>query len=291
MVQVFANSLAAAGAYAIVAIGFGLIYSATRFFHFAHGAVYIIAAYGAYTMAISLKLGWWAGLICGILIAGALGGLIEVTVYRQMRRAKASSTVLFLASLGILVSLQNLISLAYGDGTLVLRRESANKVYEFLGAIITKSQIELVVVAIIICAATWVFLHHTIWGRQIRATANDPVLAKAMGVDIDRVLLIVFILGSALAGLAAIMFAQETDLRPSLGVHVLLFAVVAMVIGGVGSVPGSVLGALLVALLRNFAIWLLPAQWGDTVAFGLLILFLLCRPYGILGKPIQKATV
>lgn len=290
MSQLLANSLASAAAYTLVAVGFGLIYSTARFFHFAHGAVYTIAAYVSYTVSVYFGFGWWLGLLCGMSSGAIIGWAMEVAIYRRMRRGRASSTVLFIASLGLLVTCQNLISLVFGDGTLILRRESADHVREVAGARISEAQIECIVVALVICATIWVFIHSTKWGRELRATANDPDLARTVGVRINRVVVIVFSSGSALAGLAATMLAQETDLHPAMGVEVLLLAVVGIVIGGVGSVPGIVLGILLVTLLRNLAMWQLAPQWGDAIAFALLIVFLIWRPQGLLGKPIRSAT-
>jgi branched-chain amino acid transport system permease protein len=291
LTQVLLNSLAAAGGYVLVAIGFGLIYSTCRFFHFAHGVVYTVGAYGAYAVSARVGGNWWLALVCALVVAGALGGAVEILVYRPMRRAGASSTVLFLASLGLLIGLQNLIALTFGDGPLVLRRESANTVYTFLGASITRAQLERLLVAAVVSTLVWGILRYTRWGREARATANDSDLARNLGVHTDRVLLSTFILGSILAGLAAVMLAHDTDLRPSMGFHVLLVAVVAMVVGGIGSVPGTALGALLVAILQNMTIWLFPAQWGHAAAYLLMIIFLLVRPRGFLGGAIGPRSI
>lgn len=284
LTQVLLNSLGAAAAYALVGVGFGLIYSTSRFFHFAHAAVYSAGAYAAYTVAVSCGLGWWLGLPCGVVFAGVVGACLQITVFHRLRRAAATPTILFLASLGLLIAIQNLISLAYGDGALVLRREVANSVYQVAGATFTRAQAERILVAIIVLTLLWSSLRLTKWGRQVRATANDTDLARAVGVHTDRVLLGIFAVGSALAGLAAIMLAHDSDLRPFMGFHILLPAVVAVVIGGVGSIPGAALGSLLVAFLQNAAVWVLPAQWGDAVAYALMIIFLLARPRGFLGS-------
>lgn len=281
--QVLANSLSSAAGYVLVAVGFGIIYSTARFFHFAHGAVYAVGAYTAYFVCVRMDFGWWMGAACGVLSAAVCGGLLEKLIYRRLRRIGASPTILFLTSLGLLIAIQNVIALGFGDGALVLRRQ-VGQAYRLGGAAVTEAQIERVLLAITVTLIVWICLHLTRWGRQARATANDPELAEIVGAEPDRVRLIAFVVGSALAGLAAIVLAHDTDLHPNMGFSVLLVAVVAMVVGGVGSVPGTSLGCFLVALLQNLSVWLLPAQWGDAAAYALMIGFLLGRPRGVLGS-------
>lgn len=284
MAQVIANSLAAASVYTLVAIGFALIYSTVRFFNFAHAVVYTIGAYGAYTVAITFSLGWWIGLGGGILLSSAVGIVLEICIYRRMRRWNASATTLFITSLGLLVAAQNLLSLLFGDQTLVLRRKSFDRIFDVLSARITQSQVEGFLLAAILCFATWLVLRLTVLGREIRAIANDPDLAQSTGISVDKVVVCVFAAGSALAGLAAIIFADQTDVKPDIGMHVLLMAVVVQVISGTHSIPGIALAACLISFLRNLSIWLWPAQWGETITFLLLIIFLLIRPQGVFGQ-------
>jgi branched-chain amino acid transport system permease protein len=274
-----------------VAVGFGLVYSTARFFHFAHGVVYLAGAYTAYALIVLAR---WPPVVgfCGAIIFGAfLGMLMEVCVYRQLRKRGAPPLVLLLSSLGLLVALQNLVSLIFGDRTLVLRGRPESQVMDILGARITLVQASIIAVSAVAALIVWAILRFTRVGKMFRALANDPQLALVVGVQTDRAILLVFAIGSGLAALAAIMMGYDTDLNPMMGFHALLLGVVATIVGGTGSVAGGFLGGLLVGAAQHLGVWKLPTQWQDAIVFLILILFLLLRPQGFLGKPLRKAAV
>ena len=126
---------------------------------------------------------------------------------------------------------------------------------------------------------------------MIRAVSQDPELARAYGLDGDRLILLAFLLGSALAGVASILLAYDSDMNPVMGFQALLMGMVAVIIGGIGRLPGAVLGAIFLALVSNFAGWWISSIWQDTIVFILLVLFLIFRPQGFFGKPLRSATV
>ncbi len=288
--QLFINSLIAGSVYALVALGFGLIYSTTRFFHFAHGAVYAAGAYLAYA-------GWLLGLSLYIAIPLAvigtamLGALIEVGVYRPLRRKNASSLIHLLASLGLFTVIQNLISLIFGDDTKTIRSGVVREGLPLFEARITPIQIAIIIVSGLLLLLCWAFMQKTKMGKAMRAVANDPELAKVVGIDTDRVILFTFVLGSALAAIAAILISLDTDMTPMMGFYALLMGVVAVIVGGVGSIPGAALGGLLVGMAQHLGVWKIPTQWQDTIVFLILIFFLLFRPQGFMGKVVKKAAV
>jgi len=128
-------------------------------------------------------------------------------------------------------------------------------------------------------------------GKALRALANDPELARLSGINSDRYIMYAFAIGSFLAAVAAIMISFDTDMAPTMGFNALVMGVIAVIVGGIGSLPGAALGGLLIGLAQNLGVWQLPSKWQDTIAFVILILFLLFRPYGILGKKPQKAHI
>jgi branched-chain amino acid transport system permease protein len=291
MMQILTNSIIAGSIYALVALGFGLIYSTARFFHIAHGAIYTASAYTAYT--VSVLLGWHpaSGILLGIIVGTALGALMEISVYRVLRRIGSSAIVLLIASLGMLLCIQNAISMIFGDRPRVLRFGEVEEGSLISGAYITRIQITIVVGSVLLSLGTWALLRASRFGRTLRAVASDRELAAAYGIDADKTILVTFLLGSALASIAGVLIGIDTNLTPAMGFNALLMGIVAAIVGGVGSVPGSLLGGLFIGLAQHLGVWKLPTHWQDAIVFTILILFLLLRPQGFFGKPVRRVTV
>ncbi len=289
-IQYVVNGLNAGATCALVALGFGLIFHVCGFFHFAHGGVYGLGAYAAY--ALIQLLGWPIGCaVPGAILIAALGGAtIDLSVYRPLQRIRATPLAILIASLGLLLVIQNGLSLAFGDDTKSLRAGDISEAYSFLGARMTAIQIVTIFAVIVVFGALSFLFSFSGFGKRWRAVANDSELASVFGVNTKAIVTITFLLGSAIAGLAAILAAYDTDLTPVMGFKALLGAVVAVIVGGRGSVLGILLGGLLVGMTQHLVVWILPAQWQDTSVFFILVVFLLFRPQGFLGKPLRKAA-
>jgi branched-chain amino acid transport system permease protein len=290
-VQYVVNGLNAGATCALVALGFGLIFHVCGFFHFAHGGVYALGAYTAY--ALIRLVGWpiWCAVPSAILIAALAGATIDLSVYRPLRRIRATPLAILIASLGLLLVIQNGLSLVFGDDTKSLRVGDMGEAYSILGARLTAIQIMTIFTVIVVVGTLNFLFSFSGFGKKLRAVANDPELASIFGVNTKTVVTITFMFGSAIAGLAAILAAFDTDLTPVMGFKVLLGAVVAVIVGGRGSTLGVLLGGLLVGMAQHLAVWKLPAQWQDTSVFIILVVFLLFRPQGFLGKPLRKAAI
>jgi branched-chain amino acid transport system permease protein len=266
-------------------MGFSLIYRTTRIFHFAHASVYVIGAYVAYSTLTLLCSDPLFAIVVGTICGALLGGLIELCIYKPLRQRQATSIALLVASLGVLIVLQNSVSLTFGDDTKSLRWGSSSQgVIEVMGARITVVQGLLVVAPLTIMLILAIFFNLTGQGLKLRAVANDPFLAQVAGVDVNRVMLSSFLIGSGLAALAGILWSLNTALNPVMGFSALLMGFVAAIAGGIGSLRGAFLGALLVASVQSFAGWWLSSGWQDAMVFLVFILFLLVRPQGLLGR-------
>jgi len=289
--QYVVNGINAGATYALVALGFGLIFHVCGFFHFAHGGVYALGAYAAYIL--THELGWsiWAAMPCAMLVSSIAGGAIDVVVYCPMQRRRATPLVILIASLGLLIVIQNCLSLGFGDDTKSISEGTVSEGYLFLGARITPIQVATIISLVMVFGAVGCFLHFSGFGRKMRAVGNDPELACVFGVDSESVVFLTFALGSALAGLAAVLAAWDTGLTPVMGFKALLGAVVAVIVGGRGSILGIMLGGLLIGMAQHLVVWKLPSQWQDASVFLILIIFLLLRPQGFLGKPLRKVSV
>jgi len=289
--QFILNGLIAGGIYALVALGFAVIFRTVKFFHLAHGVVYTAGAYVGYTLVVQLKLPVILAFLMAMLLSAILGILINLTVYRPLRAKKASNLVLLLASFGVFIFIQNLIQLIYGAQILSLRTGSVKMGYAVFSAIITPVQITILITSIVLMLALWLFILKTRTGKAMRAVSDDPVAAGIVGINPEKIIMISFALGSALAGAAGFLIGMETNLEPTMGFSMILKGIIASIVGGIGSIPGALLGGLFIGLTENIGIMWLPSAWKDAIAFAILILFLLIRPQGFLGiKAIKEAA-
>jgi len=288
--QLLLNGIIAGSIYALIAIGFTVIYRTVKFFHFAHGIVYTSAAYFAYTLIISLNLNFILSFFLSIILAAFIGIAIDRLVYFPLREQHASNLIFLLASFGIFIFLQNLIQLIYGAQILTIRITPIKEGHHFLGAVITDIQIIILVVSILLMIIIWQFIQKTKLGKAMRAVSDDPTAANVVGINPEKTILASFAIGSALAGAAGILISFETNIEPTMGFTAILKGIIASIVGGIGSIPGAVLGGFFLGLAENLGIWKISAGWKDSIAFVILIIFLLIRPWGFLGKKTEKET-
>ncbi len=284
-VQITLNAIIAGALYALVALGFNLIYSTTRFFDLGYGA---LAAVGAYAMYYFYKLQGFPllpSLFLSIVVAGVLGLVIERVVYRPLRARKASSTVLLVASLGVLTVVQAVTAILFTSQFQTLSRGVAlEQTFQIWGGIITQTQAIILCAGLLIMIGLALSLKYTLFGKAVRAVSDDEEVSKIVGINSEKIIAIVFFIGSAIAGVAGIAVGFDTGIDPTMGMQLLLKGVIASIIGGVGNIYGGVLGAFLLAFIENAGAWHFSGEWKDAIAFGVLIVFLLFRPQGILSK-------
>jgi branched-chain amino acid transport system permease protein len=281
--QLFINGLIAGGVYALVALGFSLLFRILHFFNFAHAAVITIAAYVAYGLN---SYAHWPPLLAGSagIAASVFGGAVmELCVFRSLRRS-GNSMICLLASLGLCVAAQNVISMLAGDDVKSLFQIEQTKGWNMFGAQINWIQILILVVAFGICALVAALLNRTEVGKQMRALAEDVGLALTIGIDINRITFYAVVAASAFAGVAGVLIGMDNSFTPTIGFNLLLMGVVATVVGGVGSILGALLGGLFIGIVQNVGVWFLPTAWQDAIVFGVLIVFLMLRPQGLFGR-------
>jgi branched-chain amino acid transport system permease protein len=192
--------------------------------------------------------------------------------------------VLFLASLGVYVLLQNSISLIFGDGTRVLRHSDAGSTVTIIGGSITSVQVIIILATIALWLATGAVLRFTRAGRVLRAVANDLELSRIVGINADWVVTATVMIGSSLAAVAGVLVALDSNATPVMGFKALLGGVVAVIVGGVGNIMGAVFGGLFVGLAQHLGVWKLSTQWQDTIVFLIMIVVLVFRPEGFKRK-------
>ena len=204
---------------------------------------------------------------------------------------KRSCFFFLIASIGLYVVLQNTISLYFGDDTKVINTAEITVGHQIFGAYITTVQIVTICVSLALFIGVNLFLHFTATGKSIRAVSSNPELCSIYGISSNKVVLIAFALGSTLAAVAGILSAMDTNMTPTFGFNLLLYGVVAMIVGGVGSTRGLLAGSLLVATAQHLAAFYLDTKWMDAVTYIILSLFLIWKPLGFSGKRLKKVEV
>lgn len=268
----------------MIALGFNLIYGTVKFFDLGYGALTAVGGYAVYFLYKDLGLDLSLSLILGILIAGGIGYLVNKFVYKKLRDRKASVMVLLVASLGVLTVLQAVIAMLFTSQFKTLSTGGSGRVYEISGAVITEVQLIILISGFAIMTLLAIVLKKTLFGKAISAVSDDEEVSKIIGINTDKIIGAVFFIGSMIAGLAGTLVGFDTGIEPTMGMNLLLKGVIASIIGGIGNVYGGVLGAFLLGFVENFGIWKISGEWKDAIAFGLLIIFLLFRPQGILKK-------
>lgn len=283
--QLIVNSIIAGSVYALVALGFNLVYSTTKFFNLAHGVVAVIGGYTVFFLNQKLGVGIILSILIAIIFTGIVGFTLDKVVYLPLRKRKASNMVLLVASLGVFTVLQAVIAMLFTSQFQTLSQSiSATATYNIFGGIITSVQLIMLICAIVIMCGLVLLLKKTKFGKAVRAVGDDEEVAKIIGINTNKIIGQVFFIGSTIAGLAGILVGFDTGIEPTMGMGLLLKGVIAAIVGGIGNIYGAFLGAFLLAFVENFGIWKISGEWKDAIAFAVLILFLLFRPQGIVRK-------
>lgn len=286
--QLLANGLLAGSSIALAAVAFTMLFNGGKFFAFTFGATYTWSAYAF--LAVSPWVRWPTALAASLCVGSGLGVLLERFLFRPIRARTERPLPLMLASIGAYTVLQNVVSLVFGDTTRSIPRRGAATVLAIGTARITTYQAWSSICALCAVLGVWWFLRLSPLGMQMRAVASNRDLALIAGVNVNRIILIAAAMSSTLSGLAGILVSMDTDLAPTMGFQALLLAVTAAIVGGIGTISGAVLGGLFLGIARQLAVWKLPTQWQDGIVFVILILFLLFRPQGVLGRPYSEAA-
>lgn len=285
VVQIILNAIIAGAIYALLALGFNLLYSTARFFDLGYGAMTAVGGYSVFWLYKLVGLPLWPAIILGVLLTGCIGFLLEKVVYRPLRLRKASNTVLLIASLGVLTVLQAIIAILFSSQFQTLAKDIGSAVtYTIAGGVMTQTQVLILLAGLAIMVLLGLTLKYTRFGKAVRAVSDDEGVAAIVGVNTERVIGIVFFVGALIGALSGAAVGFDTGIQPTMGLPLLLKAIVAAIIGGIGNVWGGVLGAFVLALIENLAAWQFSGEWKDAIAFLVLILFLLFRPQGILGN-------
>ncbi len=278
--QLIANGLIAGGIYALIALGYTLVYGILKFINFAHGEVVMISAYFAFILNTTLGLNVWVAALFSVFFAAALGMAMERIAYRPLRKAHVLAPLI--TAIGISLLLQSIALIAFGPDIKTYKADYPDS-FNLLGASVTYNQLAIIAISAIILVLLWLFFQKTKLGKATRAVADDTEVAESLGINSNKVISYTFALGSAVGAIGGVLVGLEQNISPTMGVMLGLKAFTAAVVGGIGNVAGAMVGGYFIGITENFAAWYLPSGYKDAVAFVILILFLLFKPNGLFG--------
>lgn len=282
LAQLLINGLANGAVYALMAVGFAIVFNSTHVFHLAHGAVLTFAAYCFYLLFIVVGTGLFVAVPATVLAAALFGCLIELAVYAPLRARGGGEAALMIASLGVLALCQNVYAIVFSTDVLTVQSGGLS-IFRIGPLTVTSLHIADAVIAIIVFVALQIFLAKTQQGRAIRALADNPQLAPVVGIEARRTYFVVMAIGSMLASIAAILLSWDLGVQPTMGFVIVFFSAVAVAIGGHGYLPGALIGAFAFGIAQQLVTWQFDSRWQNGLTFAAVLVFLALRPQGIFG--------
>ena len=281
--QLLVNGISLGAAYALIALGLALIWSVTGVFHLAHGGVYVFAGYLVYAGTAQAGLPAYVAVPLACIGAAALGLLINAAIYVPLAARGARSLTLTVASLATLIFLLNLAAAIWGTETRQVGSLDVVEGFEIGPAYIAGTGVAMIVTGAVLFGLSMLVLRTTRIGRTLRAVTDNPDMALIVGVNLRAVRAAAFAIGSALTVPAAYLIGLQTGISPYAGMTAILMSSAAVIVGGVGSLGGAGVGALLLAVAQNVGIWQIDSAWQESIAFGVLLAVIVLRPTGLFG--------
>lgn len=286
--QQVVNGVTLGATYALIALGYTMVYGIIQLINFAHGEVYMIGAFAGLIMVTVYQGNFFMALIAAMVLCSILAVLIEKIAYRPLRNSPRLAPLI--SAIGVSTFLQTLVTLIKGGPNPLAFPELIKDTVYVLGPVRFSS---VQVIILVVASLLMVVLHCTVkyskLGKAMRAASEDYEAASLMGINVDRIITFTFALGAALAGAGGVLVGMYfNSIHPFMGVSVGLKAFCAAVLGGIGSIPGAMLGGIFLGVAEVMGVFLGFGTYKEAIAFALLILVLLVKPTGLLGLPIQR---
>lgn len=281
------NGLVMGLVYALLALGLTISFGIGRVINFAHGELYMLGAFFTYLAAE--RVGYLGGIAVALVAMAIAGVMTDRLVLRPLRNRRASIWAPFLATLAVSLVVQNGALAVFGPDPYLLSSPYAYEPIVLAGLVITKQDILIAVVAGLATLLLTVFIKRGKYGLAMRAVARDRQTAALMGIDIDRVYILTFGLSAVLAGLAGALVAPKATVDPFMGRMALLKGLSVVILGGRGNIPGAILGGLVLGVAEALGAGFISAAYKDAIGYALMVLVLLFRPEGLLGRRMRRA--
>jgi branched-chain amino acid transport system permease protein len=287
MFEQLVNGLTTGSIYALIALGYTMVYGIAKMINFAHGDIIMVGGYTLYVMMGALKMDFIPAVIISIIVTiivcSVMGIVIEKIAYKPLR--KAPSLAVLITAIGMSYLLQNLSLIIFGANPLPFQSIIKIKPIVIAGVTISGVTIITLIVTTISMILLTLFINKTKAGSAMRAVSEDKGAAALMGINVNRTISLTFAVGSALAAVAGILYiSQYQSLQPTLGALPGIKAFVAAVLGGIGSIPGAMLGGILLGVIESLSKAYISTELADAIVFGVLVIVLLVKPSGLLGK-------
>ncbi|HOJ63808.1 MAG TPA: branched-chain amino acid ABC transporter permease [Spirochaetota bacterium] len=298
ILQHFINGLTVGGIYAFIALGYTMVYGILKFINFAHGEILMMGTYisliiydvflNYFKTPFLIFVAFIISLIIGICFGVTLGVSVEILAYKPLRNAPRLAPLL--SAIGVSIILSNLAAFLFGTKSKKFQYPFDNTPITISGISISPNQLMILILSLILMVGLKIFIDKTKTGKAMRAASENQKVASLMGININRIISITFAIGSGLAVIAGVLIALDYKVYPTMGTMAGLKAFIAAVVGGIGNISGAMLGGIILGLLETFgtAVLGLPVGFKDIIAFGVLIIILLFKPEGILGKKTRE---
>lgn len=281
------NGLGLGSVYAIIALGYTMVYGIAKMLNFAHGDVIMVGAYVAFFALNRYNLPLVPAVLCAVIVCTVLGVVIERLAYKPLRQA--TSLAVLITAIGVSYFLQNGAQLLWSSSTKVFPSVISNNSISVAGTSVSYLTLLTIATCLVVMAVLTLFINRTKTGRAMRACSEDKGAATLMGINVNRIISITFAIGSGLAAVASVLLcATYPSVYPTLGSMPGIKAFTAAVFGGIGSIPGAFLGGILLGVIEILAKAYISTQLSDAIVFGVLIVVLLIKPTGLLGRKLSE---
>ncbi|MTT31024.1 branched-chain amino acid ABC transporter permease [Terrilactibacillus sp. BCM23-1] len=281
LIQIIVNGMANGALYALIALGLTLIYGVMNLSNFAQGEFAMIGAFGTYYF-MQMHMNYLMAMILSLIVAGLIGFVIHILAFHPLRKSEPLN--MMLSSLGVSVLLVNLSQYLFSPNPKVVSNSFSEDSIQAFGVFLSQQRILIVIVSLILCGFTYWLLERSKFGRSVRAASLDPDTATLYGIPTNRIAFITFVFGVALTGIAGGLTAPIYNVYPTMGISLTLKAFVVVVLGGMGNIPGAIMGGFIVGLIESFSAGYVSTAFQDVIVFSALFLVLIIKPEGILSK-------
>ncbi len=288
LIQQLVNGLAVGSIYALIALGYTMVYGTIKLINFAHGDVYMMGAFIGYFAVMVLKLNVFLALLVAMVACAVLGVVIERVAYKPLR--KSTRVAALITAIGVSYLFENVMSYFFGAESRPFPSDFGTETFTLFGDVsVNGKQILIFGITVLLMALLQFIVRYTKMGKAMRAVAVDEQAAQLMGIDVDGVISFTFALGSALAGIAGVLVGvYYNTISTTMGITVGLKAFVAAVLGGIGSIPGAMVGGYLIGLLETMVSFFGYSPYRDGVVYFLLFIILIVLPAGLFGKNVRE---
>ena len=287
LVQQLINGISLGSIYALIALGYTMVYGIIKLINFAHGDIYMVGAYVAFFATTTLKLSFFPALLLAMAVAAIVGVVIERLAYRPLRYAPRIAILITAIGVSLLLEYGGILLVSPQPRTFPAIFQA--EVFTFGNIVVNSQQVLILAVALSLMVILTYIVQRTKIGKAMRAVSFDTDAAKLMGIDVDRVISITFAIGSSLAAAAGMLVGvYYNSIDPLMGIMPGLKAFVAAVLGGIGIIPGAMLGGIILGVIEALVSGFISSTFRDAAAFAILIIILLFKPSGLLGKNVRE---